>query len=253
MTLLGTGTSQGIPVIGCTCPVCRSVDPRDRRLRTAALLQAGGTTIAIDCGPDFRQQMLANRIDQLDAVLITHQHNDHIIGLDDVRPFNFLTWRDMPVYAAPPVMTELRRRFAYVFEENPYPGAPRVQLLPIARDEMLSIGGLSIQPVEVWHGHLPVLGFRVGDLAYLTDVRTIAPEEMKKLKGLRCLVISALHRKPHHSHLSLDEALALIDRLQPEMAYLTHLSHRMGFHADVEDELPPHVRVGFDGLRIRLD
>lgn len=253
MILLGTGTSQGIPVIGCTCPVCHSVDPRDRRLRTAAYLRCGETALAIDCGPDFRQQMLANGITELDGILVTHQHNDHIIGLDDVRPFNFLTWSDMPVYATEPVRAEFRKRFAYVFEENPYPGAPRVELLPLSKDQPLQIGALSIVPVEAMHGRMPVLGFRIGDFAYMTDVRTIAPEEMTKLEGLRCLVLSALHRKPHHSHLSLDEALDLIDRLNPGRTYLTHLSHRMGFHADVEAELPAGVHLGYDGLRIELD
>jgi len=222
-------------------------------LRTAAYVRSGQTAIAIDCGPDFRQQMLVNHITELDAILVTHQHNDHIIGLDDVRPFNFLTWSDMPVYASPPVLAEFRKRFAYIFEENPYPGAPRVKLLPLHKDEPLALGGLHIQPVEALHGRLPVLGFRIGDVAYMTDVLTIPPEEMEKLRGLRCLVLSALRRKPHHAHLSLDQALELIERLQPETTYLTHLSHHMGFHADVEAELPPTVHLGYDGLRLRWD
>ena len=253
VTILGTGTSQGVPVIGCDCLVCRSDDPRDKRLRTAALLQAGGQHIAIDCGPDFRQQILRTGIHSLDAILLTHEHNDHIIGLDDVRPFNFMNWSDMPVYATGRVLSELRRRFAYVFDEHPYPGAPMIQLREISKEHPFSVGGLRVTPVEVMHGRLPVLGFRVGAFAYLTDVRTISEAEMEKLYDLDVLVLSALHHREHHSHLNLEQALALIERLQPQRAYLTHMSHRMGRHAEINPTLPSGVELGYDGLQIVLD
>ncbi len=253
VTLLGTGTSQGVPVIGCDCIVCRSGDPRDKRLRTAALLQAGGRNIAIDCGPDFRQQMLRVGVHTLDAILLTHEHNDHIIGMDDVRPFNFMNWTDMPVYATGRVGSELRRRFAYVFEENPYPGAPMIQLQEISKEHPFPVGELTVIPVEVMHGRLPVLGFRIGPFAYVTDVRTISEAEQEKLHGLDVLVISALHHREHHSHLNLEQALELIARLQPRRAYLTHMSHRMGRHAEISPTLPKNVELGYDGLQIQLD
>jgi phosphoribosyl 1,2-cyclic phosphate phosphodiesterase len=253
VTLLGTGTSQGVPVIGCHCEVCRSEDPRDKRLRTAALLQVDGKNIAIDCGPDFRTQMLRAGVDYLDAVFITHQHNDHIIGLDDVRPFNFKQQADMPVYCTLAVQKELQRRFAYIFAtQNRYPGAPMVRLQTISKEQAFSVDGLLVQPVEVMHGRMPVLGFRIGGFAYVTDVKTIAREERDKLKGLDILVLSALHHRSHHSHLNLEEALGLIAELRPRQAYLTHLSHSMGKHEAVEHGLPEGVAIGYDGLRLEM-
>ncbi|MCB0558001.1 MAG: MBL fold metallo-hydrolase [Lewinellaceae bacterium] len=252
ITLTGTGTSQGVPVIGCDCGVCTSADERDKRLRTAALIRYGDKRIAIDCGPDFRQQMLRSHTRNLDAILLTHEHNDHIIGMDDVRPFNFQNWTDMPVYCTPRVQRSLLQRFAYVFAaENRYPGAPMVRLHSISKEKAFEVAGLEVQPVEAMHGSMPVLGFRIGDFAYLTDVRAIAPEEQEKLKGLRRLVISALHHREHHSHLNLEQALALIAQLGPEQAYLTHLSHRMGRHEEVQRGLPDTVILGYDGLKIR--
>jgi len=253
VTLLGTGTSQGVPVIGCDCAVCRSDDQRDKRLRTAALLEVAGRRVAIDCGPDFRQQMLRAQVHSLDAILLTHEHNDHIIGMDDVRPFNFMHWTDMPVYASGRVISELRRRFAYVFAEQPYPGAPMIRLEEISKEHPFEVGDLQVTPVEVMHGRLPVLGFRVGAFAYITDVRTISDAEQEKLRDLDVLVLSALHHREHHSHLNLEQALALIDRLRPRRAYLTHMSHRMGRHAEINPTLPPGVELGYDGLRIVLD
>lgn len=253
VTLLGTGTSQGVPVIGCDCPVCTSTDPRDKRLRTAALLSIGGKQIAIDCGPDFRAQMLSAGLRQLDAILITHQHNDHIIGLDDVRPFNFRNGTDMPVYCTVEVGEELRQRFAYVFaSQNRYPGAPQVQLHRICKDEPFEVAGLPFTPIEVMHGQLPVLGFRYADFAYLTDVRTISESERRKLKGIDTLVLSALHHRPHHAHLTLEQALAMIEELGPKRAFLVHASHRMGLQAEVNAALPDGVQLGWDGLSFEV-
>jgi phosphoribosyl 1,2-cyclic phosphate phosphodiesterase len=252
VTLLGTGTSQGVPVIGCPCPVCHSADPRDQRLRTAALLRFGQQAIAIDCGPDFRQQMLRSKVQSLDAILFTHEHNDHIIGLDDVRPFNFQRRADMPVYCTPQVGRELRQRFAYVFAlENRYPGAPMVHQHFISKDAPFEVCGLEIVPVEVLHGTLPVLGFRIGDFAYLTDVKTISKPELDKVLGVRYLVLNALHHKAHITHLNLEEALALIERIQPEQAFLTHISHSMGRYAEMQPLLPPNVALGYDGLSFK--
>ncbi|MBX2871954.1 MAG: MBL fold metallo-hydrolase [Saprospiraceae bacterium] len=249
LTILGTGTSQGVPIIGCDCPVCQSTNPKDNRLRTSALLQVGDQQVSIDCGPDFRQQMLRAKVSHLDGLLFTHAHNDHIIGLDDVRPFNFRQKKDMPVYATVEVQQALTKRFDYVFEPNPYPGAPMVVLKTI-ENRPFEIEGIPIQPVQFLHGKLFVLGFRIGNLAYLTDMKTISTEEKAKLRNLKTLVINALHYKAHHSHLNLEEALALIEELAPEKAYLTHVSHRMGLYDEVNPTLPAGVELAYDGLVI---
>ncbi len=241
-----------MPVIGCPCEVCTSADPRDQRLRTAALVRFGGRAIAIDCGPDFRQQMLRAGLQSLDAVLITHEHNDHVIGMDDLRPFNFRARAEMPVFCTERVAEELGIRFDYIFKkENRYPGAPMIQLRIIERDHPFEAFGLPVVPVEVLHGSLPVLGFRMGDFAYLTDVRTIESRELQKLAGIRHLVLNALHHREHPTHLNLEQALALIEGIGPERAYLTHISHTMGLHADVQRNLPANVFLGYDGLAFR--
>ncbi|MFZ4427207.1 MAG: MBL fold metallo-hydrolase, partial [Saprospiraceae bacterium] len=241
-----------MPVIGCSCPVCLSDDPRDQRLRASALVQWGDLCLGIDCGPDFRQQMLRQRVSRLDALLITHEHNDHVIGMDDVRPFNFISWQKLPVYATQPVQVELKKRFPYIFEEqHRYPGAPMVELFPVDKDTRLCIKGIEITPVEVLHGKLPVLGFRFGNFAYITDMSAIEAAEEQKLDGVEVMVVNALHFDPHHSHLNVDGALEFIRRLNPRQAYLTHVSHRMGKHSEVNAGLPPNVALGYDGLEIR--
>lgn len=252
-TFLGTGTSQGIPIIGCRCAVCQSADVRDKRLRVSGLLKVNGQTLVIDCGPDFRQQMLRAEVDDADAVLLTHEHNDHIIGLDDVRPLNFLHGKDMPVYALSRVQEELRTRFAYVFAENKYPGAPGVELNTITPGENFFIGKTKVIPIEVMHGSLPIVGFRIRDFAYLTDVKTIAEQETGKLRDLSVLVLSALHHTEHHSHLTLTQAVELAAHIGAKRTYFTHFSHRLGLHAETERRLPEGMYLGYDGLKIEAE
>lgn len=251
VVLLGTGTSQGIPVIGSNHPVCHSDNPKDKRLRVSALVKYKGLNLVIDCGPDFRQQMLSNPIDRLDAILLTHEHSDHTVGLDDIRPF-FFRQGDIPIYARDRVLQSLRRRFDYIFQsENKYPGAPSVREHEISGRAFL-IGDVPIIPIEAMHNRVPVYGFRIGNFAYLTDVKTIESEELRKLRGVEVLVVNALRKEPHHSHFNLKEALEFIDRVSPKKAYLTHISHNMGFHDEVEAELPGHVSLGYDNLKITL-
>lgn len=216
------------------------------------LLTFGDTNIAIDVGPDFRQQMLRAKVSSLHAILLTHEHNDHIVGLDDVRPFNFRMGRNMPLYGTLPVLGEVKQRFGYIFEENPYPGAPMIEPVPIHRNEAFSACGIPFQPIEVMHGNWPVLGFRTGDFTYITDMKTISPGEMSKVRGSKVLVVNALHIDPHHSHLNLAEALHFIAEVGPERAYITHIGHQMGLHAAVSAMLPSHVELAYDGLVVDL-
>lgn len=250
VVFLGTGTSQGVPVIGCECAVCRSANPRDQRLRTALLLECNGVAVAIDAGPDFRQQMLREDVRALHAVLLTHEHNDHIIGLDDVRPFNFHMRRDMPIYGLPRVLESVRNRFAYVFDANPYPGAPRMQLIPVTPRQPFEVEGLSILPIIVGHGNMDVLGFRFGPFTYITDMKTISPEDFELIRGTELLVVNALHHNPHFSHLNLEEAVAFIEKVKPKEAYLTHISHHMGKWEDVAPQLPAGVYLACDQQEI---
>lgn len=248
---MGTGTSQGIPVIGSTHPVCLSDNPKDKRLRVSVLIEWDNYAYVIDCGPDFRQQMLTANCNKIDGILFTHEHADHTAGLDDIRPFNFRQG-DMPIYAHKRVVKALQQRFAYVFEtKNKYPGAPGVDIREI-ENTPFKLGDTTVVPINLMHGNLQVFGFRVNDFAYLTDMKTIAEAEMEKLKHLKVLVINALREEPHHSHLNLEEALAFIDRVKPEKAYLTHISHLLGFHDEVEQKLPKHVFLAYDNLQITL-
>jgi len=249
ITLLGTGTSQGVPVIGCDCSVCQSTDPLDQRLRSAALITDGATQVLIDAGPDFRQQMLRHQVKQLDAILLTHEHSDHVIGLDDIRPFNYRSGKAMSVYALPRVTAEVRRRFEYVFTEN-IPGLPRIALECIDHNSRLQFGDIPIQCIEVMHGRLPILGFRIGQLAYLTDMKSISPSELIKLKGVQYLIVAALHHTEHPTHMNLEESLHFIAQIAPKRAWLMHISHNMGLAATINPTLPDHVQLAYDGLEI---
>ncbi len=251
ITFLGTGTSQGVPIIGCECEVCRSLDYRDKRLRVSVHVEIDGTSLIIDTGPDFRQQMLRERIKRVDAVLFTHEHKDHTAGLDDIRAFNFMQHIDMPLYADQRVLLQLQQEFSYIFTNSTYPGVPRVQLKPIV-NEVFSINDISITPIAVMHHKLPVFGFRIGDFTYITDANYIAPEEKEKIKGSKILVVNALRSEPHISHFSLPEAVDLVAELNPEQAYFTHISHLLGQHRTVEQQLPPNIRLAYDGLSLTL-
>lgn len=248
---LGTGSSLGIPVIGCTCPVCSSVDSRDTRLRCSALVRIQETTILIDAGPDLRQQMLASGATKIHAVLLTHSHKDHIGGIDDLRPFNYIQSKSVDIYAEKPVCDAIRNEFFYVFEDNPYPGVPKLSLLHI-NTAPFSVEGQMIFPIRGLHGKLPVLGFRIGDFAYLTDMSFISVEEKAKLHGVHTLVVNALRDKSHFSHFSLQQALSLINDISPKQAYLTHLSHEFGLHAIRSQDLPENVHIAFDRLIISV-
>ncbi len=249
LTFLGTGTSQGVPVIACDCKVCKSSDVHDNRLRTSVLIQTENQSIMIDSGPDFRYQVLRSGLQQLDAILFTHQHRDHIAGLDDVRSFNFVQNKAMPIYGNELVIQQIKREFHYVFE-NKYPGIPQLEIHQID-DNPFSIHDLSIIPIRVLHHNLPVLGFRINDLTYITDANSIPETEFVKIMGTKTLVINALQKDDHLSHFTLKEALEIIDKLQPEKAYLTHISHKMGLHQSVSEELPQNVELAYDGLSIK--
>lgn len=249
ITFLGTGTSQGVPVIGCTCEVCSSLDFRDKRLRTSILIEADDQTLVVDTGPDFRQQMLREQVKRLDAVIFTHAHRDHTAGLDDVRAYNYMQQSDMPVYGTAPVLEQLRIEYAYAFVKESYPGIPRLSLHTID-GQPFTVNGISFIPLPVMHLHMPVLGFRIGNFSYITDANYIPKETLEKLKGTEILVLNALQREQHISHFNLSEALQAVDEIRPQQTFFTHMSHRMGLHADVEKELPDHVSLAFDGLKV---
>lgn len=252
LTFLGTGTSQGVPVIACPCEVCASEDPHDKRLRSSVLIHAAGKNILIDSGPDFRQQMLRADVKTLDAILFTHGHKDHIAGLDDVRAYNYVLQRPMDIYAEKRVQRTLEQEFSYIFAEMKYPGVPELDIHTIT-EEPFYIDNLKVIPVRAMHMNLPVLGFRIGALAYLTDVNHIEEKEKEKLSGLDCFVINGLRREPHISHFTLQEALDLIGEVKPKQAFITHISHQLGFHKEVQALLPENVYLGYDGLEITID
>lgn len=251
ITFLGTGTSQGVPIITCNCAVCQSLDYHDKRLRSSIHIAIEGKSFVIDSGPDFRQQMLRERIKKLDALIFTHEHKDHTAGMDDVRSFNFSQNMDMPVYADKRVIAQLKQEFAYVFAATKYPGVPTVEVHEI-ENKPFFIHGIEWIPIEVMHYKLPVYGYRIGNFAYITDANSIDKKELKKFKGIKILVINALQEEPHISHFTLQEALEMIEKIQPEQAYLTHISHKLGFHKQVQKKLPKNVFLAYDGLKIHL-
>jgi phosphoribosyl 1,2-cyclic phosphate phosphodiesterase len=251
VTFLGTGTSQGVPVIACPCEVCSSADSRDNRLRCSILLEYGDKTVVVDTGPDFRQQMLRYGVKNLDAVIYTHEHKDHLAGLDDVRAFNYFQRKYMDLYVSSYVEEALRREFAYVFAEEKYPGIPLIRLHRIT-NSVFNVFGKEFLPVEVMHYKLPVFGYRTGDFCYITDAKSINDEELDKMRGAKVIVLNALRRETHISHFTLDEAVEILSDLKPEKAYLTHLSHQMGLHSEVEKQLPDFIRIAYDGLVLHV-
>jgi phosphoribosyl 1,2-cyclic phosphate phosphodiesterase len=251
VTFLGTGTSIGVPVITCDCPVCQSDDPRDKRFRTSVLVETQGLTIVIDCGPDFRIQMLREHVANLDAVLFTHEHRDHIAGLDDVRAFNYVLNKKIDIYGTSQVMEAIRTEFPYIFSESRYFGAPQLTIHTIGI-EPFTVKGLEIIPITVLHEKLPVTGFRIGDFTYITDASYIAPGELEKVRGSRVIVLNALRNSKHVSHFSVGEAVDILKNLGPEAAYLTHLSHFVGLHEEVNQKLPHFIELAYDGLVLEI-
>ena len=256
LTFLGTGTSLGVPIIGCHCEVCLSKDLRDKRLRTSALIESDkGTRICIDAGPDFRYQMLREKVEYLDAILITHEHRDHTAGLDDVRAFNYLQQRPMDIYGNKEALAGMKKMYYYVFDNAQYPGIPEFNLHEIDAFtcKTLKIKDLEITPIKVMHAKLPTLAYRIGSLTYITDAKTIAPSQMKKLYGTKTLVVNSLRKKEHFSHFTVTEALSLVEEIQPQEAYFIHLSHEVGPYAKFEKTLPKNVHLAYDGLQIEAE
>ena len=253
LTFLGTGTSQGIPVIGSTHPVCLSKNPKDKRLRVSVMISWDNFNFVIDCGPDFRQQMLRHEVRKLDGILFTHEHADHTAGIDDIRPF-FFRQGDIPVFAHQRVVDSLMKRFDYIFSENNrYPGAPAVKVNVVENGRPFKVGNLQAHPIEAFHNRLQVFGYRIEEVAYLTDVKFVDDKEIEKIKGVKVLCVNALRIEPHHSHFNLEEALAFVEKVNPETAYFTHISHHMGFHDEVEKSLPENVHLAYDNLTVTID
>lgn len=251
LTFLGTGTSVGVPTIGCTCRVCSSTDPHDKRLRASVLVESGDTRVLVDCGPDFRQQMLGREFKKIDAVLLTHEHYDHVGGIDDLRPF--CTFGEVDVYADGNTVGDLRRRIPYCFGESKYPGVPKINLSVVEPHRPFSIGSIDVLPIQVMHGKLPILGYRFGDLVYITDMKTIRKEEMEYLKDVKILIVNALRFSPeHHSHMTVNEAMEFIRMVSPEKTYFTHMGHDIGLHEEVNRQLPDDMDLAYDGQMIEF-
>lgn len=251
VTFLGTGTSQGVPLIACECEVCTSADLRDKRLRTSVMIEVDGKVFVFDTGPDFRQQMLREKVKTLDGVIFTHEHKDHVAGLDDVRAFNYILKRNIDIYVTDNVEVALKREFHYIFNGNAYPGIPRINVHKIDKNPF-EIKGVPFIPIEVMHFKLPVMGFRVGDFTYITDASEIADTEKEKIKGSKVLVLNALRKEKHVSHFTLDEAVELMKELAPEKGYLIHISHQLGTHEEVSKGLPDFIELAYDGLQVEL-
>jgi len=252
--LSGTGTSQGVPVIGCTCKVCRSTNPKDNRFRSSAIVEWNKTRLIIDCGPDFRMQMLREKVDFITGIFYTHEHADHTSGLDDIRPLYFRQHKKpISIYGLARVLDNLKERFDYVFtKEKRYPGAPEVSVHYLSPHQKIFIGNKSIEALPVLHGDLPILAYKIENFAYITDAKTLPDSTIQFLKNIELLVINALHKRSHHSHLNLEEALQIIDKIQPKKAVLTHISHHMGLYDEVAKELPPNVALGYDGMVLEI-
>lgn len=253
INFLGTGTSQGIPIIGSFHPVCLSKDPRDKRFRSSILIEKNKKFFLIDCGPDFRSQMIFGGHNYIDVILLTHEHSDHTLGLDDIRPINHNINKTIPLYALPRVLNEIKHRFYYFFDKKKYPGVSDINLCKLEIGQTKNIEGLNILPLLIWHGKLPILGYRIDNFAYITDASFIPEESLQALEGLTLLVINALRKEPKHpSHFTLFEALNIINRLNPKISYLTHVSHLLGFHSKIINELPINVTLAYDGLSIQI-
>ncbi|MDI1322957.1 MAG: MBL fold metallo-hydrolase [Algoriphagus sp.] len=251
VSFLGTGTSQGVPVIGCNCEVCSSLDFRDQRFRSSIHIEVEGLSLVVDTGPDFRMQMLRAGIKKLDAVLFTHEHKDHTAGLDDIRPFNFLQKKDIPIFGRSHVLEQIQREYSYIFSGKKYPGVPRVETVEID-DRTFQIEGIHIIPIPVMHYKLPVLGFRIGDFTYITDANFIPEESIELIRGSEILVLNALQKDAHISHFTLDEAVAIAQRIRAKQTYFTHISHRLGLHSEIDEELPEGIALAYDGLTVTL-
>ncbi|MCH8904931.1 MAG: MBL fold metallo-hydrolase [Bacteroidetes bacterium] len=250
VTFLGTGTSQGVPVIACDCDVCQSEDPKDDRLRTSVLVQVDGKNLVIDSGPDFRQQLLRENVKRLDGILFTHSHRDHTAGLDDVRAFNFIQKQDIDVYASEETQESLKNQFYYIFERK-YPGVPRIVIHTI-ENEPFYIDQTKIIPIQVTHLNLNVQCFRINDFTYVTDANEISDEEKSKIKGSKVIVLNVLRKEEHVAHFNLEQGLALFEELKPEKGYITHISHQLGKHEDISKELPHNIELAYDGLQVSL-
>lgn len=252
VTFLGTGTSQGVPVIGCDCQVCKSLDFRDKRFRSSIHLEVNGVSLVVDTGPDFRMQMLRAGVKKLDAVIFTHEHKDHTAGLDDIRPYNFSQQMDIPIFGRRQVLEQIQQEYSYIFSAKKYPGVPQVNAIEITENPF-RVNGLSIIPIPVLHYKLPVLGFRFGNFSYVTDANFIPEDSMKLLEGTEILILDALQKDSHISHFTLDEAVEIAQKIGAKKTYFTHISHRMGLHEQIDRELPEGIALGYDGLEITLD